>query len=297
MITVKRFAVCSRDSRNYPARDDLRSPAEPGQESRRNSQPQFVFVVDKDYSTRQSLSELFVSSHLDCIAFESATQYLQYPKPDMPSCLVVGLPLPDANGAALTSQMTGDPHPPIVFISSTCDIQSCVRVIKAGAVDYLIKPLVNQAVLKAVRAALDRDCMERPRRIEIANLKARYMTLTTREREVMELVVSGLLNKQAAGELGISEVTLQIHRGKVMRKMHADSLANLVRMAIALEIPSQLVLRTGPASSSEEKGRVAQASQVENAALYADRSGVSSIIGAKLGEDVFDSPFDGIFRD
>jgi len=337
MSDVVPFMATSKNPRKYPIRDSLCSPTELSQDSLRNRQRHAVFVVDQDHSIRQSLSALFMSRNLGCVTFESAAEYLQYPKPNLPSCLVLGVPLPDINGAALAGQITGDPHPPIIIIAAYCDIRSCVRAIKAGAVDYLIKPLAYQTVLKAVGAALKRDSRERLRRAELANLKTRYASLTPREREVLELVVGGLLNKQAAHKLGISEVTLQIHRGKVMRKMDAYSLADLVRMAIALEIPLTRVLsRTGEAgaarelkmqqnyeppanftlasvisgqsadgpstcqetpSLSEGNGRIARTSQVDDSALYADRSGVSSIAGSEFGEDVFDSTFDGILGD
>jgi FixJ family two-component response regulator len=237
LASVKSFLASAKLFSKYPTCDTLRSTTEPGQDSQRNLQTHVVFIVDEDRVTRQSLTELFTSRNLRCITFKSATQYLHYPKPNVPSCLVVGVPFPGGNGTADASQITVGRHPPIIFIADSCDIRSCVHAIKAGAVDYLIKPFSDHAVLKAVDAALERDSVERLRRAQIEILEARYATLTSREREVLRLVVAGRLNKEAADELGIKKNTLQIHRGKVMRKMNANSLADLVRMAIALGIP------------------------------------------------------------
>ncbi len=253
MVSIEPFLAGARHFRTYQSRDKVHSAPELGGDSQRSRQTQVVIVVDEDGSTRQTLTELFVSSNLDCIAFKSAAQYLRYSKPDIPSCLVVGLPLPGTEGTVDASRITSDPHPPIIFIADCCDIRSCVRVIKAGAVDYLIKPFSSDAVLKAVNLALERDIVERRYRAETAILEARYATLTSRERDVLILVVAGLLNKQAAGELGIKQNTLQIHRGKVMRKMNANSLADLVRMAIALGIPLPPVVSLTCESESSRK--------------------------------------------
>jgi FixJ family two-component response regulator len=145
--------------------------------------------------------------------------------------------LPGVSGLELQSQIADSFHPPIVFISGHGDIPSCVRALKAGAVDFLTKPFSEGALVDAVRLAITRDAQDRASRAELIVLRERHRLLTPREREVLPLVVSGLLNKQAAAELGISEVTLQIHRSKVMRKMAAESLADLVRIAALLGVP------------------------------------------------------------
>ena len=170
------------------------------------------------------------------ITFGSAAEYISYPKPDVPACLLLDVQLPDINGLDLQSR-TGEPHPQIVFITGHGDIPTSVRAIKAGAVDFLTKPLKEADLIRAVHAAIAQDRIARLERAELAELQQRLSSLTSREREVLPLVVSGLLNKQAAAELGISEITIQIHRGKIMKKMGAASLADLVRMAGRLEIP------------------------------------------------------------
>lgn len=196
-----------------------------------------VFVVDDDVRIREALDELLASHGIRCIAFGSAGDYVAADKPDVPACLVLDVELPDVNGLDLQGQMAQADHPPIVFITGHGDIPSTVRAIKYGAVDFLPKPFSDAELMAAVGAAIARDRQVRSARAELGALRERYDGLTAREREVLPLVVSGLLNKQAAAELGISEVTLQIHRRNVMQKMDAASLADLVRMAERLEIP------------------------------------------------------------
>jgi FixJ family two-component response regulator len=196
-----------------------------------------VFVVDDDYRLREALHELLTSAGIDAVTFGSAAEFLDYSKPDVPACLILDVDLPDTNGLDLQSQLAPDNHPPIVFITGHGDIPSSVRALKAGAVDFLTKPFSESELLGAIETAIAKDREARRRRCEISALQQRLATLTPREREVLPLVVSGLLNKQAAVELGISEVTLQIHRGRIMHKMEAQSLAELVRMAGTLAIP------------------------------------------------------------
>jgi len=160
---------------------------------------------------------------------------MAFPKPELAACLVLDVELPDINGMDLQQQFAGLDHPPIIFITGRGDVRTSVRAIKAGAVDFLTKPFAEQELLAAVRVALDQDRRGRRERSERADLWKRFSLLTPREREVLPLVVSGLLNKQAAAQLGISEITLQIHRGKIMKKMQAKSLASLVRMAGSLQ--------------------------------------------------------------
>jgi len=202
-----------------------------------NPQDHVVLVLDDDARIRESLSELLASFDLHVVTFASAAEYLAYPRPDVPACLILDVELPDINGLDFQSQARHEDHPTIVFITGHGDIPSSVRAIKAGAVDFLTKPFSEEDLMRAIRAALAQDREARRRRAELAELQQRLARLTPREREVLPLIVSGLLNKQTAGALGISEVTIQIHRGKIMQKMGAGSLAELVRMAATLEIP------------------------------------------------------------
>jgi FixJ family two-component response regulator len=198
---------------------------------------EIVFVVDDDARVREALGELLESIGWHAETFASAADYVAYAKPDLPACLILDLELPDINGLELQKQLAHDVHPPIVFVTGHGDIPSSVRAIQRGAVDFLTKPVSEGELIAAVRAAIDRDRVERSARAERAELGRRLAALTPRERDVLPLVVSGLLNKQAAAELGISEVTLQIHRSKIMHKMQAASLADLVRIAEKLQIP------------------------------------------------------------
>jgi len=194
---------------------------------------QLVFIVDDDERIREALEELLASYGMRTMSFGSARDYVNAHKPDVPSCLVLDVELPDINGLELQKQISVQEHPPIVFITGHGDI----RAMKRGAVDFLTKPFSDAKLLAAINAAIEQDQQLRNSRAEIELLRQRYGELTSREREVMPLVVSGLLNKQAAAELGISEVTLQLHRRNVMQKMAAASLPDLVRIAERLKIP------------------------------------------------------------
>jgi FixJ family two-component response regulator len=202
-----------------------------------NSKDHIIFVVDDDYRICEALFELLSSLDLRVVTFGSAAEYIEFPKPDLPACLILDVKLPGINGLDLQSQIADTHHPPIVFITGHGDIPSSVRAIKAGAVDFLTKPFNQQDLLEAIHAAVAQDRKARQERAELFQLQQRYASLTPREREVLSLVVSGLLNKQAAAELGISLVTLQLHRSKVMQKMAAKSFAELVRMAGQLRVP------------------------------------------------------------
>jgi FixJ family two-component response regulator len=196
-----------------------------------------VLIVDDDRRIRESLTELLSSFDMHAVAFGSAAEYLAYAQPEVPACLILDIGLPDINGLELQRRIAQDHHPHIVFITGQGDIPSSVRAIKAGAVDFLPKPFDATDLMRAVTAALAQNHDARRVRAELAELRRRLSSLTPREREVLPLVASGLLNKQAAAELGISAITLQIHRGNLMRKMGAGSLAHLVRMAGMLEVP------------------------------------------------------------
>ncbi len=204
-----------------------------------------VFIVDDDERIREALVELLGSNGLRAAAFGSAGDYVGACKPDIAACLILDIELPDINGLDLQKQIAAGDHPPIVFITGHGDIPSSVQAIKQGAVDFLTKPFSEAELLAAVHAAIAQDAVARVQRADLAMLERRYADLTSRERDVLPLVVSGLLNKQAAAELGISEVTLQLHRRNVMQKMGAASLADLVRIAQRLEIPVTHSRRTG----------------------------------------------------
>jgi FixJ family two-component response regulator len=196
-----------------------------------------VFIVDDDRRICEALSDLLSTFDLHVVTFGSAAEYLAYPKPDVPGCLILDVELPDISGLDLQSQIRQGNHPQIVFVTGRGDIPSSVRAMKAGAVDFLTKPFVEADLIRAVHAAIAQDREARRKRAELEDLNQRLASLTPREHEVLPLVVSGLLNKQAAAELGISEITIQIHRSNIMHKMRAGSLAELVRMAGTLGIP------------------------------------------------------------
>ncbi len=209
-----------------------RAEVNPGQRS-----PEVVYLVDADYLVRETLREFLEACGFQVWTFSSARQYLDFTRTDVTACLVLDFHLPDIGGLELLQEMSGNFCPPIIFISGQADVPSSVRAIKAGAQEFFVKPVDLERLRIAIQTAFVRDKALRRKRAELEQLKEKYSRLTPRERDVFPLVVGGLLNKQAASVLGISEITLQIHRSQVMRKMEANSLADLVRMAITLHIP------------------------------------------------------------
>jgi FixJ family two-component response regulator len=196
-----------------------------------------VFVVDDDPLIRASIQGLLKSANLQSESFETAEQFLRRGRWDGPSCLILDVSLPGMSGLDFQAQLQNTGlQIPIIFVTGHGDIPMTVKAMKLGATEFLTKPLNDQELLDAVEQALARDCVDRKERSEISNLRARFDKLTRREREVMKLVVAGMLNKQIASELGTSEITIKVHRARVMHKMQAGSLAELVKLTERLHL-------------------------------------------------------------
>jgi FixJ family two-component response regulator len=196
-----------------------------------------VYVVDDDKRVREALDALLRSSNRSVRTFASAAEYLTFVRShDAISCLILDIDMPEMSGLELQQELGAYDAPPIIFLTGYGDIPSTVKAMKAGASEFLTKPFDDLDILAAVKTALDAAESTRKSRSELAEMRRRYSLLTPREREVLLYVVAGLLNKQTAGELGTSEITIRIHRGQIMRKMQAESFADLVRMAERLEL-------------------------------------------------------------
>jgi FixJ family two-component response regulator len=201
--------------------------------------PAVVFVIDDDPSMRGALEDLVGSVGLQVQAFASPQDFLQSKLPDTPGCLVLDVRLPGMSGLAFHKELARlGVALPVIFITGHGDIPMSVRAMKAGAVEFLTKPFHDQELLDAIHTAIERDRERRREAVLVAELQERYVTLTERERQIMTLVVVGRANKQIAAELNLSEMTVKVHRGQVMRKMHAGSLPELVRMADRLGAPT-----------------------------------------------------------
>jgi FixJ family two-component response regulator len=196
-----------------------------------------VYLVTDSPCVHYALSALRTEAGTEVVGFRSTPEFVRFARADQSSCLILDLPCQDPDGLDFQCQLAEKACPPVIFICGHSDISSAVRAMKAGAIELLTTPVDPSALIEAIRVAIAHDRSLRLRRAELATLRERLALLTPREREVLPLIVGGLLNKQAASALGISEVTLQIHRSQVMRKMKAESLAELVRMAVKLRIP------------------------------------------------------------
>ena len=197
-----------------------------------------IYVVDDDISIREAMTDLLVALRLAVISFESAESFLRHKRVDTAACLILDLELPEMNGLELQTRLSETTNIPVIFITGHGDIPSSVRAMKGGAIEFLTKPLDHEVLTAAIRAALELNRNARARQADMIRLRNRVSLLTPRERQVLPLLVMGYLNKQVAATLGITEVTVQIHRGRIMRKMAAPSFADLVRMCDLIGIPN-----------------------------------------------------------
>jgi FixJ family two-component response regulator len=203
-----------------------------------NPTSEVVYLVDDDLRVREALSELLSSQEIQHFSFGCAAEYLSFVRSDNSACLVLDVQLPVVHGLDLQRRLGNGSSPPIIFMSGCGDVPSTVRAMKAGAIEFLTKPVDPEALLKAIEVAFAKDLEQRRRTTELNGLQGRFDHLTPREKETLPLIVAGMWNKQAAAVLGITKVTLQVHRGQIMKKMGAPSFADLVRMAAKLGIPN-----------------------------------------------------------
>jgi len=197
-----------------------------------------IYVVDDDISIREAMTDLLVALKLAVVSFESAESFLRHKRVDTAACLILDLELPEMNGLELQTRLSETTNIPVIFITGHGDIPSSVRAMKGGAIEFLTKPVDHKVLTAAIRAALEFNRDARARQADMDSLRNRVSLLTPRERQVLPLLVMGYLNKQVAATLGITEVTVQIHRGRIMRKMAAPSFADLVRMCDLIGIPN-----------------------------------------------------------
>lgn len=219
-----------------------------------NSPPATIFIVDDDAAVRKGLARLLAANGMHPLTFSRASELLAQPEPKGAACVVLDLQLPDLNGLRVQEEVATRRCLPVIFVTGHGDVPVSVRAMKAGAVDFLQKPVSEDKLLAAVHEALRRHDEQRRRRDELAAVRSRYVRLTTREREVMQGVVAGRLNKQIAGDLGTTEKTIKVHRGRVMQKMEVTSVADLVRAAARLaEGPATVAAapHAGPAANTE----------------------------------------------
>src|ERR1700760_2747226 len=241
-----RSILPSRHSNNFGA--DPRGNAMDAYVPRRSHMEptnEMVYVVDDDASVGEALSNLLRANGKGVRIFTSGREFLQFERQDSCACLILDLRMPDMNGLEVQRLISTETTIPVIFITGRGDIPSTVTAMKGGAIDFLTKPVDEITLLSSIERALELDRKYRKRALEQASLLARYQSLTPREQQVLPLLVSGLLNKQAAGELGITEYTVQIHRGHIMRKMGADSFATLVKLATRLNLERQTHPKSG----------------------------------------------------
>jgi FixJ family two-component response regulator len=229
---------------SHAAREVMVSKGAPLQSDSAGAESPIVYIIDDDAVMREALSSLFRSVNLQARVFSSAPELLQGSLVDRPSCLVLDIRLPGVSGLEFQAELVkAGIHIPIIFMTGHGDIPMTVQAMKAGAVDFLEKPFRHQEMLHAVGLAIERDRKRRENQKTLSELQARFESLTPRERDVIGLITAGLMNKQVAGEMGVTEMTVKIHRGHIMRKMQARSLADLVRMAEALGVRREHVAR------------------------------------------------------